>query len=442
MARTFADILHDYEEAQAELDAMAGYEETYPEHYENVYAAWERARDAYNAAVGQNQSIEYDEGDDPFICPAEGEKVPLMSEPDPEPNLICGGGDTIYMGDGAGLLLEAACQHDAGRTSSSGGVLKVVTDASGGDLITIKNKLGGAVDWSCDYGNFSSQEDTSCTFAAKAGVVKSFWLLTVDPTVYTVTGECEGQQHSVTIHAYSATEISKQWAIDRDIIESLRKGADLVKGQAKTFLGIELGITWPAGEITLSCQWKEGAAGDQAEFGAKAEGKLTLFGISGKYVLGSDRLRNAVAKIPGVGEYVGSVVDWLIKANAYLQAGGALNLSGGVDTQKGADKTIATLASSFFLKLGAEAGMAGGECIKVEADVGASIVPSGGLKWDDKGIFVQFGVKFGGLKGAVTIKMAWGLLAWQESWTIIDEVTLYPSADSPGGTGRWYPALD
>jgi hypothetical protein len=66
MSKPFEQIYNEYLSAHAELDAMAGYEETYPEHYEKVRAEFEAAKKAYDDAVARGQSL-----------------------PDPEAALVC-----------------------------------------------------------------------------------------------------------------------------------------------------------------------------------------------------------------------------------------------------------------------------------------------------------------------------------------------------------------
>ena len=58
--------------------------------------------------------------------------------------------------------------------------------------------------------------------------------------------------------------------------------------------------------------------------------------------------------------------------------------------------------------------------LSAELEAGAAVKPYGALKWDDRGVFVQFGVDFDGLKGSATIKMAYGFLTKGASWTIVN----------------------
>jgi hypothetical protein len=57
MSKPFEQIYNEYMSAHAELDAMAGYESVYPEHYKLVRAEFERAKQAYDQALAVGQSL-------------------------------------------------------------------------------------------------------------------------------------------------------------------------------------------------------------------------------------------------------------------------------------------------------------------------------------------------------------------------------------------------
>lgn len=102
MARALELILNELNEAEAELEAMAGYEEDYPEHYANVRARWDVLKQEYDQAEAegdQNMSLPPDSvcigggsEDEPLYssdpggaCPIAGDGDPVcLTDPDPE----------------------------------------------------------------------------------------------------------------------------------------------------------------------------------------------------------------------------------------------------------------------------------------------------------------------------------------------------------------------
>ncbi len=437
MSRSLEDVILAYEEAQQELELMVGFEEQYPDHYSMLLAERDRTRAEYEAAVGKMQCVEPRANDE--ALPASGERVALSCEaPDEtaEPRLVCGGGDTLFIDAPTGLNIQAHCEHGGdGRIAKAGQILKVVGDVSSGDTVTLQNLAGEATSWASSRGTVEVVDASRATVVAHAGLVKNFWLLTIDPTVHVVEASADGETQSLEIHAYPATEVAKGYALDKAIIERIKTGTELLSDQLATWLGFEIELVLPSGELKFSGAWKEGDSGRDADWTFKAEGKVTILGVRGRYKIGTDRLTRVVRKIPGIGDYVARVVDWLADANIGIEAAAVLSVAAAFDSQKASSKTIATIEATGSLKLFLEVSLVGDDVVSVDADVGASIVPNGGLGWDQEGVFVRFGVKFGGLKGQVTIKVAWGLLTHHASWTLIDEF------DMVEPTAPWYPKV-
>lgn len=93
MARSMEQILNELNEAEAELAAMAGYEEQYPEHYDNLVARWHAVKREYDQAVAAGRelmSIDPElvcigggKEDEPRYSNAPGGGCPIAGEGDP-----------------------------------------------------------------------------------------------------------------------------------------------------------------------------------------------------------------------------------------------------------------------------------------------------------------------------------------------------------------------
>jgi hypothetical protein len=121
-----------------------------------------------------------------------------------------------------------------------------------------------------------------------------------------------------------------------------------------------------------------------------------------------------------VGKELKKLVDACFKAGIYIEAGGQFVASASYNSQQGADNTVGKLTAEIFIKVGAELLIASEDLLSAELVAGAAVKPYGSLKWNDVGVFVQFGVDFDGLKGSATIKMAYGFLTKGASWTIVN----------------------
>lgn len=416
MARTMADILHDYEEAQQELEAVEGYKYDYPDYYNQAYQHWESCKAEYERACASGVQSVHDEV--PWSPPSDGSSVPLMSIPPEEPSLICGGGDTVYIDMNRSLYIQAACGHEDGqRTAGPGGKLQVVTGAYDSDTITITNQgLAENVNWS--GAGVEKVDGRTAKLAAGAPTVSKFWLFSIKPKVYTVSAELDGETQTITIEGYPDNQIKQAYNIDKNIADKLRMITSAANA-ATTWAGIEFEIDPPAGELAFAGAWAE-VDGGKARWKFTASGTLTLWGISGKYPIGIERLTNPLSKIPGVGKELKKLVDGCFKAGLYLKAGGRLSLSAAYDSEKGADNTVGKLTAEIYIQVGAELKIASEDLISAELQAGASVQPYGALKWNDVGVYLSFGVDFGGISGTATIKMAWGFLTKSAAWTIVN----------------------
>ncbi|HEU5075813.1 MAG TPA: hypothetical protein VFU02_16585 [Polyangiaceae bacterium] len=416
MARTMADILHDYEEAQNELEAVEPYKYDYPESYDQAYSHWESCKAEYEAAIASGVQSVNDEV--PWSAPADGAPVPLMCSVE-EPVCMSGSGDTLYFDMNRSLHISAQCGHDGGsRKAGPGGVLKIVTGAHGTDKITITNLgLSEDVSYSVSEGSMQKVDGKTASFGAGAPTVSKVWLFSIDPKVYTVTGTSEGETQSITVHAYPDNEIKQSYTISKEISDKIRMLTEAASS-ATVWAGIEFKITPPSGSLSFGGAWMERPNG--AKWAFTASGDLTLWGISGRYPIGIERLTNPLGKIPGVGKELKKLVDACFKAGIYVEGGGKFSLGASYNSEQGADNTVGKLVAEIYLKVGAELLIASEDLLSAELEAGAAVKPYGSLKWDDKGVFVQFGVDFDGLKGSATIKMAYGFLTKGASWTIVN----------------------
>lgn len=98
MARALELILNELNEAEAELEAMAGYEEDYPEHYANVRARWDVLKQEYDQAEAegdQNMSLPPES-----VCIGGGSEDELLYSSDPgDASPIAGDGDPLCLTD-------------------------------------------------------------------------------------------------------------------------------------------------------------------------------------------------------------------------------------------------------------------------------------------------------------------------------------------------------
>lgn len=411
-----ANILHDYEEAQAELEAVEPYKHDYPENYDQAYQHWEKCKSEYEAACASGAQCVSDEV--PWSPPSDGSPVPLTSSVD-QPVCMSGGGDTVYVEMNRGLHISAACGHDGGsRKAGPGGVLKIVTGAYASDKITVKNLgISTAVSYSVSEGSMKKIDGKSASFDAGAPAVSKIWLFSIDPKVYKVTGTAEGETQSITVQTYPDNEVKHAYTVDKEIADKIRMLTEAA-ASATVWAGITLKITPPQGQLSFTGAWMERP--DTAKWAFTASGSMTLWGVSGRYPIGIERLTQPLGKIPGVGKELKKLVDACFKAGIYVEAGGKFVASASYNSEQGTDKTVGKLTAEIYLKVGADLKIASEDLLSAELEAGAAVKPYGALKWDDKGVFVTFGVDFDGLKGSATIKMAYGFLSKGASWTLVN----------------------
>ena len=341
------------------------------------------------------------------------EKKPVTQPPQvtPKPKTTC----QIKAAD-----TTISCAH--GRKAAASGLLEVVA-ATGGDTITCKGAMEGTCangthpEWKIGGVFTSTKKELETSFRALEWAVgRPGWLSNIVPRQYAVTFSTHEGSKNFTVKAYPTDTwkitIEKPPSLD-DILETFERILrTVVKGFALDRPSIKGGI---------EAGWSEHGESHVAFYKYKIWGGFDpLIGVKGRFSFGP------VAVIPpAIMKYVGA-------AGLFIELGGKLGLTFNFErSSPTAHVTTAQLDGSATVKLGLELALFSENVLSAEAYAETGIYGSAtGVLLGDKPA-VKVKVDLGGLKGIVTVKVAWGWINLEKQVTIFDPMALVPEKTFP-----------
>ncbi len=392
--------------------------------------------DAYIAAGGQYQSRkpERKPGDPITTCGGPGGKTePSPPKPTPPPppdkKLKC-----------AVISITASCEHkDEGQRSAGGGmVLEVVPGrTSGADRIRLEAQIQAVCGPKHPEWTISGEQlkkGLAANFSASPPMVSAIipWIPTVTPNKYHVECRCcNGASGTLAVRAYPNKEL--------DLTLDLKKTATwiytIIKGiESVTELAAEkFKLKLFEGAGSAKAQWQE-YRDWRAFYAYEIAVKFSpLLGAECKVTLGTAWLTGKARLLPWLGKYIKKVVDWLVKAGAYVTLSGGLNceykwerktpnqraLGAGLGRGPGVGGTIK-------LALGVEGRVAGDKVVAVQAELNGEIGATGIPFLSELGCGLdQLKVDCTGLKGDLKVKLLDGWIESTHTVTLIEGRRIY-----------------